>query len=149
MNSLLNEFLELTAYSVPSKQESKIRDCLKNKLLDLGFEVSVDHAFPDTNSGNLYGFLPGEGEPILFACHMDTVTPCDNKNVIVEKDGHIHTDGTTILGADDVSGIVEFFGAIRRVLEEGISHRPIEIVFTASEEYFVEGAKNLDYSRIR
>ena len=148
MNKLLCEFLELTSYSVPSKQESKIRECLKEKLLALGFEVSQDNAFPDTNSGNLYGFLPGKGDPILFACHMDTVTPCENKKVIVEDSGLIHTDGTTILGADDVSGIVELFGAIRRVLEEGISHRPIEVVFTASEEYFVEGAKNLDYSRL-
>ena len=149
MNLLLQEFLELTAYSVPSKQEKDIRRCLKEKLLALGFEVSVDEAFPETNSGNLYGYLSGEGEPILFACHMDTVTPCDNKNIIVEEDGRIHTDGSTILGADDVSGIVEFFAAVRRLLRENVPHRPIEVVFTASEEYFVEGAKKLDYSRIR
>lgn len=149
MNDLLHEFLELTAFSVPSKHETRIRECLKEKLQALGFEVSIDNAFPKTDSGNLYGFLPGVGEPILFACHMDTVTPCENKNVIVEEDGLIHTDGTTILGADDVSGIVELFAAVRKVLEDGVSHRPVEVVFTASEEYFVEGAKNLDYSRIR
>lgn len=149
MMNILDEFLELTAFSVPSKGEAEIRECLRKKLLDLGFEVSVDNAFPEINSGNLYGFLPGEGESILFACHMDTVTPCENKQIIVEQDGLIHTDGTTILGADDVSGIVEFFAAVRKVLVSGRSHRPIEVVFTASEEYFVEGAKNLDYDRIR
>ena len=149
MRDLLKEFLELTAFSVPSKHETKIRECLKNKLLALGFEVSLDNVFSDTDSGNLYGFLSGEGEPILFACHMDTVTPCANKNIVVEESGLIHTDETTILGADDVSGIAEFFAAVRKLRNEGISHRPVEVVFTASEEYFVEGAKNLDYSRIR
>jgi len=149
MDHLLNEFLELTAYSVPSKQEHEIRACLKQKLIALGFEVSEDEAFPENNSGNLYGFLPGEGEPILFACHMDTVGPCDHKKVIVDEDGTIHTDGTTILGADDVSGIVEFLVAVRRVIWSGVKHRPIEVIFTASEEFFVEGAKRLDYDRIR
>lgn len=151
MSRLLNEFLELTAYSVPSKHESEIRKCLKQKLLALGFQVSEDNAFPETGSGSLYGFLSGTipGEPILFTAHMDTVTPCENKNVIVEADGTIHTDGTTILGGDDVTGIVEFLEAVRQLQEEGTPHRDIEVVFTACEEYFVEGAKRLDYDRIR
>lgn len=148
---LLDEFLELTAFSVPSMQEGEIRKCLKETLIQLDFQVWEDHAFPDTNSGSLYGFLPGTlpGEPILFTAHMDTVTPCENKNVIVEPDGRIHTDGTTILGGDDVTGIVEFLEAIRQIRQKGIPHRAVEIVFTACEEYFVEGAKRLDYSRIR
>lgn len=151
MNRLLNEFLELTAYSVPSKHESEIRKCLKKKLIELGFEVSEDNAFPETGSGSLYGFLPGTvpGDPILFTAHMDTVTPCENKNIVVEEDGTIHTDGTTILGGDDVTGIVEFLEAVRQLQEEGTPHRDIEVVFTACEEYFVEGAKRLDYDRIR
>lgn len=149
--NLLEEFLQLTAYSVPSKMEGEIRACLKEKLLNLGFEVSEDEAFPDTDSGNLYGFLPGTipGEPILFTAHMDTVTPCENKKVIVEPEGRIHTDGTTILGGDDVTGIVEFLGAIRQIQERGRPHRDVEVIFTACEEYFVEGAKRLDYTRIR
>lgn len=151
MNNLLREFLELTSYSVPSKHESEIRKCLKQKLLALGFEVSQDNAFPETGSGSLYGFLPGTipGQPILFTAHMDTVTPCDNKKIIVEPDGRIHTDGTTILGGDDVTGIVEFLEAIRQIQTEKLPHRDVEIIFTACEEYFVEGAKRLDYSRIR
>lgn len=151
MNRLLSEFLELTAYSVPSKHEGEIRKCLKEKLLALGFEVSEDNSFPETESGSLYGFLPGTvpGDPILFTAHMDTVTPCENKNVIVEEDGTIHTDGSTILGGDDVTGIVEILDAIRQIQEEGTPHRDIEIVFTACEEFFVEGAKRLDYDRIR
>ena len=33
---ILQEFLELTAYSVPSKHEGEIRACLRKKLMDLG-----------------------------------------------------------------------------------------------------------------
>lgn len=147
---LLEEFLELTAYSVPSKYEGEIRKCLKEKLCALGFVVWEDQAFPETGSGNLYGRLLGQisGEPLLFTAHMDTVVPCENKNITVEPDGTIHTDGTTILGGDDVTGIVEFLGAIRQIQRERRPHRTIEVVFTACEEFFVEGAKRIDYTSI-
>ena len=145
---LLEEFLQLTAFSAPSKQEQAVRACLREKLTDLGFAVWEDTAFPETGSGSLYGRLEGQGEPLLFTAHMDTVTPCENKQVIVEPDGRIHTDGTTILGGDDVTGIVELLSALRRLIAEGCPHRPIEVVFTACEEYFVEGAKRLRYDTL-
>lgn len=151
MERMVAEFLELAAYSVPSKQETEIRQCLRKKLLELGFSVSMDEAFPETHSGSLYGFLPGvlHGEPILFTAHMDTVTPCENKRITVEPDGTIHTDGTTILGGDDLTGVVEILEAVRQIREQQLPHRDIEVIFTACEEYFVEGAQKLDYNRIR
>ena len=147
---MISEFLELAAYSVPSKHETEIRQCLLEKLLELGFSVSVDEAFPETHSGSLYGYLPGQlpGEPILFTAHMDTVTPCENKKITVELDGTIHTDGTTILGGDDLTGVVEILEAVRQIQKQKLPHRDIEVIFTACEEYFVEGAQKLDYSRI-
>lgn len=149
-STLLNEFLELTAYTVPSGYEGEIRKCLKEKLSALGFSVWEDQAFPETDSGSLYGRLTGTlpGGPLLFAAHMDTVTPCENKQITVEDNGVIHTDGTTILGGDDVTGIVEFLGAIRLIQQQQQPHRTIEVVFTASEEYFVEGAKRLRYDTL-
>ena len=150
MKKMISEFLELAAYSVPSKHETEIRQCLLEKLLELGFSVSVDDAFPETHSGSLYGYLPGQlpGEPILFTAHMDTVTPCENKKITVEPDGTIHTDGTTILGGDDLTGVVEILEAVRQIQKQKLPHRDIEVIFTACEEYFVEGAQRLDYNRI-
>ena len=150
MDRMISEFLELAAYSVPSKHETEIRQCLLEKLLELGFSVSVDDAFPETHSGSLYGYLPGQlpGEPILFTAHMDTVTPCEHKKITVEPDGTIHTDGTTILGGDDLTGVVEILEAVRQIQRRKLLHRDIEVIFTACEEYFVEGAQRLDYSRI-
>ncbi len=149
-STLLDEFLELTAYTVPSGHEGEIRKCLKEKLSVLGFAIWEDQAFPETHSGNLYGRLSGNlpGAPLLFTAHMDTVTPCEHKNITVEADGTIHTDGTTILGGDDVTGIVEFLGAVRQLQTQRQDHRTIEVVFTASEEYFVEGAKRINYDTL-
>ncbi len=147
---MLQEFLELTAYSVPSGQEEEIRSCLREKLLALHFTVWEDQAFPETHSGNLYGRLEGSlPGVVLFACHMDTVTPCEGKKILVDPDGRIHTDGTTILGGDDVTGIVELLAALRRLQASGRQHKTIEVVFTASEEYFVQGAERLDYTTLR
>lgn len=148
MERILEEFLELTAYSVPSRHETEIRRCLKGKLLDLGFTVWEDRAFPETGSGSLYGRLEGTGNPLLLAAHMDTVTPCEGKRVLVDADGTIHTDGATVLGGDDVTGIVELLAALRRLRAEGRPHRTIEVVFTACEEYFVQGAERLDYDSL-
>ena len=145
---ILEEFLELAAYNAPSGQETEIRRCLRQKLLDLGFTVWEDDAFPETGSGNLYGRLEGFGDPLLFAAHMDTVTPCENKNILVEESGLIHTDGTTILGGDDLTGVVELLAALRRLRESGKPHRTIEVVFTASEEFFVQGAERLEYDTL-
>lgn len=147
---LLQEFLELTSYSVPSKHEAEIRSCLKEKLRRLHFTVWEDDAFPETDSGSLYGRLEGSlpGEAMLLTAHMDTVMPCENKHVILEPDGTLHTDGSTILGGDDVTGIVELLSALRRLQREGKPHRTIEVVFTACEEYFVEGAKRLRYDTL-
>jgi tripeptide aminopeptidase len=58
--------------------------------------------------------------------------------------GHtlIHTDGTTLLGADDKAGIAELLVALRHAPR----HPPLELVFTREEEKGLIGSRNLDYS---
>jgi tripeptide aminopeptidase len=47
----------------------------------------------------------------------------------------IHTDGTSLLGADDKAGIAEIMAALEYILQHPeISHGPLEIVFTPDEE---------------
>lgn len=47
----------------------------------------------------------------------------------------IHTDGTTLLGADDKAGIAEIAAALEYILNHPeISHGPLEIIFTPDEE---------------
>ncbi|GHT93642.1 peptidase T [Spirochaetia bacterium] len=47
----------------------------------------------------------------------------------------IHTDGTTLLGADNKAGIAEIVAALEYILKRPeISHGPLEIIFTPDEE---------------
>jgi tripeptide aminopeptidase len=47
----------------------------------------------------------------------------------------IHTDGSTLLGADDKAGIAEIMGALEWLLAHPeIPHGPVEIIFTPDEE---------------
>lgn len=69
--------------------------------------------------------------------------PLSNSGLVIKVDdfphlsrltGHtlITTDGTTILGSDDKSGIAEIMTAVERM--NGIDHGPISICFTPDEE---------------
>jgi tripeptide aminopeptidase len=63
--------------------------------------------------------------------------------------GRIHTDGTTVLGGDDKSGLAEIVMGIKDVMESGEEHAPIEVLVTVSEEVGLLGAKHFDKSKLR
>ncbi|MDR2631745.1 MAG: peptidase T [Spirochaetaceae bacterium] len=47
----------------------------------------------------------------------------------------IHTDGTTLLGADDKAGIAEIMGALEYILAHPeMKHGPVELIFSPDEE---------------
>ena len=63
--------------------------------------------------------------------------------------GHtlIHTDGTTLLGADDKAGIAEIFTALEYLVNNpDVSHRAISVCITPDEE-IGQGADRFDYAR--
>ena len=116
-NRILEEFIKLVSFDSESFHEREIGEYLEKKLKDLGLEVTRDDAKeqilkkdPDRvdTTSNIYGYLKGDvkGETILFSSHLDTVSPGNGKKAIVKEDGTITSDGNTVLGADDVSGIV-------------------------------------------
>lgn len=53
------------------------------------------------------------------------------------------TDGTTLLGADDKSGVAEIMTALERIIKENIPHPAIRVAFTPDEE-IGEGADYFD-----
>lgn len=152
-NRLASEFIELTAASSESLDERCIADLLSIKLKELGFSVNEDNAgeLLGGNAGNLYGYLEGtlSGPPLLLSAHMDTVKPGKNKKPVLHEDGTFTSDGTTVLGSDDCAGIAEILEGIRRVKENGISHRSIEVLFPVAEEIYIRGSGVFDYSRIK
>lgn len=149
---LLDEFLELVQIDSESKNETAISKVLKEKFTALGVEVYEDDAAAKTGfgAGNLICTLPATKEgvdTIYFTSHMDTVVPgIGVKPSIV--DGYVVTDGTTILGADDKTGLAAMFEAIRVLKEQNIPHGKIEFIITVGEESGLVGAKALDPSLV-
>lgn len=150
-NRMLEEFLELIAIPSPSRDERAMADVLKKKLAALGCEVTEDDcgAKIGGTAGNILGVLRGTvGTPVLLAAHMDRVPNGTGIKPVV-TDEKVTTDGTTILAADDVSGIVCILEGLRRIQESGLPHCDVEVVFSVCEEKLATGAKHLDHSTLR
>jgi tripeptide aminopeptidase len=127
-------------------------DRLIHELKNLGCSVQEDNAGEkiNGNAGNIYAFLPGTvGEPLLFAGHMDTVDPAFGKKAQVHSDGTITSSGNTVLGADDVSGLAIILETLNSIQEDGLSHRPLEILFTVAEEPYDRGSEVFDFTKIQ
>ena len=150
---IVKEFQELTAIDSPSFSERAFADVLRVKLEALGFRVSEDNAGDvcHGNAGNLFGTLQGSlpGEPLLFSAHMDTVDPALGKQAVIDENGRITSAGDTVLGSDDVAGIVAILEGVRHLQEEGIPHRNIEVLFTIGEEKYGGGAEAFDYTKLQ
>jgi len=147
--TLLDYFISLVKIDSESKQEKDLACKLKSDLEKLGATVRFDAANEKTggNTGNLIASFPGtrNSKPVLLCAHMDTVVPGKGINPVV-SDGVIKSDGTTVLGADDKSGIAQIIWGIKELLDNNEPIPPIEILFTISEEIGLLGAKNCDYS---
>lgn len=154
IDRLKNEFCALVTIDSPSYGEKRVCEYIKHMLEALGFCISEDNAGAvcENGCGNLYGYLKGEealGQPLLFCAHMDTVEPSAGKRAIISENGRITSGGDTVLGADDISGITAILEALRVITENGIRHRPIEVLFTVAEEVYCGGAERFDFSQIR
>lgn len=150
---IVQEFLDLVCLPVHSKDERKIADVMKGKLEEIGFEVSEDGTAQKVggNTGNLIARMRGEpGIPtVLFSAHLDRVkNPGKITPEIDEENGVIKSDGTTILAADDVSGLCSIMNGVRRLKSSGKPHGDIEVVFSVCEEMAVIGAKELNFSEL-
>ncbi len=159
------EFAALTAIDSVSYEERRMADQMRGMLTELGFAVEEDNAADRLRkerphgeesgqgdaAGNLYGFLKGDlpGDPILLSAHLDTVRPGYGKKALFREDGVITSDGNTVLGADDVAGLLEILEGIRAVRAAGIPHRDIEVLFFVAEEMHCRGSSVFEYDRIR
>lgn len=151
---VLRTFLEYVQIDSESHHEKAMTERLATDLRALGLEVYTDQAgrIPgvDSNGANVYCFLEGDPshDAILFSAHMDTVTPGQGIDPCIE-DGYVRARGDTVLGADDKSGVAAIMEALRALVESGVPHRSVEVVFTIREEGGLCGSANLEYDRIR
>jgi tripeptide aminopeptidase len=151
---IVEDFLALVTTPSHSFKERRVADLLLAWLKEMGLEVREDKAGEAAGgeAGNLIARWPGDPsiEAILFSAHMDRVSnPGKITPVLDEAQGLIKSDGTTILGADDASGLAAIIDGIRRVAGEGAPHGDVELALTIAEEVGLKGSRGLDYSLLR
>ncbi len=148
---ICTEFSRQAAIDSPSFKEAKIAAYLQQRFEQLGATVEYDNAGTKigSDSNNMIIRLNGNkaGDSLLLSVHMDTVTPAENVQPLLQ-DGIFTSAGETILGADDKAGIVEILEALEVLKEQQIPHVPLEVVITICEEQGLLGAKHLDFSRL-
>jgi len=145
--------IELVKIDSLSRKEYAIAMRLKREMEELGGEVWIDDAGQKIGGsvGNLIAHFRGDvptSRPILLSAHMDTVVP--GEGVVPVLEGTIlRSDGRTVLGGDDKSGIAIICEVLRVLRENRLPRCDIDVVFTICEETGLIGAKCLDVSRLR
>lgn len=142
---LVQTFLELVAIDSPTGHEEEIGKELNRRFAALGCEVTMDDV------GNLIATYPGtRPDTVLISTHMDTAGTDVRIKPIIE-DGVIRTDGSTILGADDKSGIAGCLELLTllRDHDSDVTHPNIEFVVSVGEESGLVGSRHMDVTRLK
>ena len=150
---LKNLLIQLIKIDSLSRKERNVALRLQREMESLGAEVWIDDAGEKVggDTGNLIAHFRGTAlgaPPLLLSAHMDTVVP--GEGIVPVLDGDIlRTDGRTVLGGDDKSGVAIICEVLRVVKENQIRCSDIDVVFTICEEAGLIGAKCLDVNRLR
>lgn len=144
---LVQTFLELVQIDSPSTEEQAIAEAVAARLKKLGARVEIDPLL------NVIATLAGKGvkrstKPFFLNAHTDNVAPARGIHPIVAN-GRIASDGTTVLGADDLAGVTAILEGVESLVEEGVRWLPLEIVITSQEELGLVGAKGLDVRKLK
>src|SRR5918999_5252289 len=150
---LKNLLIELIKIDSLSRKEYDVAMRLKREMEELGAKVSIDDAGEKVggNVGNVIAHFSGNtpsARPLLLSAHMDTVVPGEGIVPILEGD-ILRTDGRTVLGGDDKSGVAIICEVLRVIKENRFPCSDVDVVFTICEEAGLIGAKCLDVSRLR
>lgn len=132
--------------------EKEMCDLIKSELLQYNASIITDentHAL-DSNGYNIFASIDGDlnEEPIMLCAHLDTVNHT-GEIVPIIKNGVVTSNGQTILGADDKSGVTAIMEAISIIKNDMKSHRPIEVLFTINEEIGLKGSGAFDFSVVK
>ncbi len=146
--ALWQRFYEITQIPRPSAEEAAVRDHV------IALAESSHCAWKTDQRGNLVVMVPGSAgreqeAPVIIQNHLDMVTvKTDDKQhdfqrdplTLQVEDDWLLADRTT-LGADNGVGCA---AALALMTTEGLSHPPLELLFTVEEESGLWGASDLD-----
>ena len=149
---LVKTFTDLVKIDSESKNEIDVAIYIKNKLKKLGISYKIDSSkkLTKSNHGNIIATL-GKNKKyptILLSSHMDTVTNGKGIKPVVKKN-YITSDGRTILGADDKSGLAIILETLEVLKKNKLKHCNIEVAITTCEEIGLLGARYLDYKLLK
>lgn len=145
---IMDEFKGLARHPRPSHHEKAVSDYLVNRLHTLGVtDVIQDDVY------NVIANVPAtagyEKAPLtLIQGHMDMVcvakpgypfNPLTSEIKLIREGNILHADHTS-LGADDGAGVASAL----ILLQLGVEHGPLRIIFTTDEETSMTGATHLD-----
>ncbi len=153
----LQRFLTITEIPGRSGDEGAVAAKIVELLREAGVEESAivfdgaqSRTRLDGNCGNMIVSLAGNGSGprTLLSAHMDTVPICVGSKPLVEGD-EVRSSEPTGLGADDRGGCGAILTAIIERLRRGDDRFPPAVIsFLVQEEIGLEGARNLDVSRV-
>lgn len=147
---MTEHLMQLIRIDSPSRRERSVALRLQEEMVQLGAQCSYDDAGDKVggDTGNLLVKIKGNKKDVpafFLSSHMDTVAPGEGIDPRIES-GRMKSDGTTILGADDKSGVSIIVEVIRTLKEQNLPHGDIEVAFTICEEVGLLGAKYFDVS---
>ncbi len=132
-------FTELVSIDSISFSERNMADRLNEILKETGFEVMEDCAGRTLwrKCGKCIWIFKGTvpATPNIVCGSHGYRAAGISKKAVFHKSGRITSDGSTILGSDDVAGIVEIIEGIRYVQEHNIPYGDVEILFPIAEEF--------------
>lgn len=148
-----DDLVRLLAIPSPSRKERAVAEVIMQLFRDIGLQPEMDDAGLKIGGdcGNIWVHVPGNqpGVPaLLLNSHMDTVVPCEGVKPEV-RDGVIYSDGTTVLGGDDKTGVITIIETVREIMENDLPHGDLEIVLTVAEEIGLLGAFAVDTARLQ
>ncbi len=141
----------------PSKHEERIREVIKDFILESGKSNNIDYQINQDSVGNILIRKPATrgmelAPSLMLQAHMDMVCETDRAEGfdfmesgiplrIQDNKEWLDADGTT-LGADDGIGVAF---ALAILIDPTIdAHGPIEVLLTVNEEDGFDGATLLD-----
>lgn len=149
---IVEEFIRMAKIDTASRQERELADYVKGELAAMGFSVTEDDAakhIENATTGNVFAVLEGQTEgSVLFCAHLDRVQNGLGIQPRFEGDNLV-SDGTTILAADDLSGVAAILDGMRRLVRSGEKHPRIEVLFSVCEEIGLRGSYHFDTGVVR